>query len=69
MGAVMAVGAGRTCFFCEEVIKREPAWTWFGPSGQIWLHLGCAGDFAARIFYDVVRWQQRTGRRFHEVDK
>lgn len=65
---VMPIGVGRACFFCEEVIKREPAWTWAGSSGQIWLHLGCAGDLAARLGYDIVRWQQRTGRRFHEGD-
>ena len=68
-GTVVPVGVGRTCFLCEGRVKREPSWTWAGPSGQIWFHIGCAADFATRIFADLFRWQQRTKRRFHEMDR
>jgi len=65
----MPIGAGQICFFCEKKITREPAWTWAGGTGQIWSHPGCAGDLMVRIGYDLTRWQQQTGRRFHEADK
>jgi hypothetical protein len=68
-GAVMPVGAGQRCFFCEDLIKREPSWTWVGSSGQIWLHPGCVADFATRMFADLLHWQQRGKRRFHEIDE
>lgn len=67
--SVMPVGAGQSCFLCEQRIRHEPAWTWSGASGQVWFHPGCAADFATRVFGDLLRWQQHTGRRFHEVDK
>ena len=65
---VMVTAPGRQCFFCEERIKRDPGWTWAGGGGQVWFHLGCAADFASRIFFDLVRWQQKSRRRFHELD-
>jgi hypothetical protein len=68
-GGVMPTAVGHRCFRCEHRITRDPAWTWMGATGQVFLHLGCAGDLMARIGYDLTHWQQKTGRRFHEVDK
>ena len=68
-GSVMPTAVGHRCFRCGARITRDPAWTWAGETGQVFLHLGCAADFLARIGYDLTRWQQRTARRFHEMDK
>jgi hypothetical protein len=68
-GAIMSGAAGKTCFFCEKKIRRDPACMWHGPTGSIYFHLGCAVDFAIRIFSDLHRWQQRTGERFGEAGK
>ncbi len=68
-GSVMPVGAGQICFFCEGRIRREPAWTWNGATGQIWLHVGCAADFGLRLSADLLAWQQKAQRRFHELDR
>lgn len=67
-GSVMPTAAGQICFRCGARIQRDPAWTWAGETGQVFLHLGCAADLSARIGYDLTVWQQRAGRRFHEVD-
>jgi hypothetical protein len=40
-----------------------------GGTGQVFLHFGCAADLMVRIGYDLPQWQQKTGRRFHELDK
>jgi len=63
-GSVMPVGIGQTCFLCSARITREPAWTWAGATGQIWTHCECAADLMLRLGGDLLRWQQRTGRRF-----
>jgi hypothetical protein len=69
LGAVMITAVGEECFVCETPITRDPAWVWSGTSGEIWAHLGCAADLMVRIGYDLTLSQQKTGRRFHEVDK
>lgn len=68
-GTVMTTAAGKTCFFCEKKIRRDPAWTWYGSTGSIFFHPGCAVDFAIRIFADLLRWQRRVGARFGEAGK
>jgi len=68
-GGVMPTAVGQPCFRCERRIARDPAWTWAGSVGQIFLHPGCAADLMARLGYDLTQWQQRTGRRFHELDR
>src|SRR5262249_55216789 len=66
-GNIMPVGTGRTCFLCGVRIKSEPAWTWAGETGQIWLHPGCANDLMLRLGSDLLRLQKATGRRFGEA--
>jgi hypothetical protein len=68
-GCVMPTGVGHPCFYCERRVEREPAVTWHGAIGQIWLHPGCAADLSARLLAEVVRWQQQSGRRFHELER
>jgi hypothetical protein len=68
LGAVMTTAVGRKCFVCEKPIKRDPAWTWAGATGQIWAHLGCVADLCVRALSDVHLWQRQSGRRFHELD-
>jgi hypothetical protein len=69
LGGVMPTGIGQRCFYCETAVTREPAVTWNGATGQIWLHPGCAADLSARLLADVVRWQRQSGRRFHDVER
>jgi len=68
-GSVMATGIGQACFLCERRIAREPAWTWSGATGQIFLHPGCAADFMLRIGSDLLTMQQRSGLRFGEAPR
>jgi hypothetical protein len=68
-GNVMPTAVGHRCFRCGTRIARDPAWTWAGETGQVFLHLGCATDLMVRIGFDVTRWQQKTGRRFRELDR
>ena len=65
----MPTAVGNQCFRCEHRISRDPAWTWHGGNGQVFLHIGCAADLMVRIGFDLTLWQQKTARRFHEVDK
>lgn len=65
----MPSGVGHRCFYCEKAISREPAVSGHGATGRVWLHPACAADFAARLLADVVRWQQQTGFRFHELER
>jgi hypothetical protein len=69
LGGVMPTGIGQRCFYCETAVTREPAVTWNGATGQIWLHPGCAADLSARLLADVVRWQRQSGRRFDDVER
>lgn len=66
--SVMPTAVGQVCFLCEQIILRDPAWTWAGSGSQVWLHVGCAADFALRIFSDLHVWQKKGERRFHELD-
>lgn len=68
-GGVMPTGVGHRCFYCEKPIKHEPAVTWNGGTGQLWLHPGCAVDLSARLLADVVQWQRQSGRRFHDLER
>ena len=65
----MVFGVGQQCFYCSSRIKTEPAVTWAGSAGQIYLHSGCAADLTLRVAADLVRWQKSSGRRFGEALK
>lgn len=65
----MITAVGEICLVCHEQIIVDPAWTWFGDAYQIWAHIGCAGDLNLRIGHDILLWQKKSGKRFHDFDR
>jgi len=60
---VLITANGEACFYCGAPVE-DPAVTWHGATGEIWLHIGCVVDLFTRLARDLWEFQRCTGRRF-----
>jgi hypothetical protein len=67
-GTVVVTATGETCFYCGRALA-DPAITWHGETGDIWMHPGCAVDLTIRLHSDLHDYQRATGHRFGDLGR